>query len=289
MLTLPPSCADCLEIWESKPPGTLRDCHRQAWGLFKPYLTINNHKTKQKALSHKVYLIKSRFLHNILFCNSISTISNPPSCPLNCIWSFKFHKTCPHHLQRNPIDRPYSEEIIRVLQDVLHLHIRTVYIPQSYSRLLAEKDAFPSPLFVYGSQFLAAFAKFREGTISFVISVRPSVCPHGTTRLLLGGFSWNLIFEDFSKICWENWSFFNPLNAELNPICHLLALLGGATIVDVSRLRVKDVFHNCTAFNPLNAELNSICHLLALLGSATIVVVSRLRVNCVPISSDSSC
>ena len=33
--------------------------------------------------------------------------------------------------------------------------------------------------------------------------------------------------------------FFNPLNAELNPICHLLALLGGATIVVVSRLKVK--------------------------------------------------
>ena len=33
--------------------------------------------------------------------------------------------------------------------------------------------------------------------------------------------------------------YFNPLNAELNPICHLLALLGGATIVVVSRLRVK--------------------------------------------------
>jgi hypothetical protein len=62
---------------------------------------------------------------------------------------------------------------------------------------------------------------------------------------------------------------FNPLNAELNPICHLLALLGGATIVVVSRLRVK----------PLNAELNPICHLLALLGGATIVVVSRLRVK----------
>jgi hypothetical protein len=31
----------------------------------------------------------------------------------------------------------------------------------------------------------------------------------------------------------------NPLNAELNPICHLLALLGGATIVDVSRLRAN--------------------------------------------------
>ena len=32
---------------------------------------------------------------------------------------------------------------------------------------------------------------------------------------------------------------FNPLNSDLNPICHLLALLGGATIVVVSRLRVK--------------------------------------------------
>jgi len=33
--------------------------------------------------------------------------------------------------------------------------------------------------------------------------------------------------------------------------------------------------------NPLNAELNFICHLLALLGGATIAVVSRLRVNVV--------
>jgi len=32
---------------------------------------------------------------------------------------------------------------------------------------------------------------------------------------------------------------FNLLNAELNPICRLLALLVGATIVVVSRLRVN--------------------------------------------------
>jgi hypothetical protein len=37
----------------------------------------------------------------------------------------------------------------------------------------------------------------------------------------------------------------NPLNAELNPICHLLALLGGATIVVISRLRVKGVSPLC--------------------------------------------
>ena len=32
---------------------------------------------------------------------------------------------------------------------------------------------------------------------------------------------------------------FNPLNAELNPICHLLALLGAHHILHVSRIRVK--------------------------------------------------
>ena len=34
-----------------------------------------------------------------------------------------------------------------------------------------------------------------------------SVLLHGTTRLPLDGFSWNLIFEFFSKICRENSSF----------------------------------------------------------------------------------
>ena len=39
---------------------------------------------------------------------------------------------------------------------------------------------------------------------------------------------------------------FNPLNAELNIICHFLALLGGATIVVVSRLRVKQITTCCS-------------------------------------------
>jgi hypothetical protein len=42
-----------------------------------------------------------------------------------------------------------------------------------------------------------AFAKLRKTTVSFVISVRPSVCPHGRTRLPQDGFWWNLIFEFF--------------------------------------------------------------------------------------------
>jgi hypothetical protein len=55
--------------------------------------------------------------------------------------------------------------------------------------------------------FLGAFAKLRKATVSFVMSVCPSVCPRGTTRLPLDGFSWNLTFDYFSIICRENSSF----------------------------------------------------------------------------------
>jgi len=42
--------------------------------------------------------------------------------------------------------------------------------------------------------------KIAKTTISFVMSVRLSVCQHGTTRLPLDGFSWNLILEYFLKM-----------------------------------------------------------------------------------------
>ena len=39
----------------------------------------------------------------------------------------------------------------------------------------------------------------------------------------------------------NTYGLFNLLNAELNPICHLLALLGAHHILHVSRIRVKVV------------------------------------------------
>jgi hypothetical protein len=61
---------------------------------------------------------------------------------------------------------------------------------------------------------------------------------------------------------WEGVRYFyfniNPLNAELNPICHLLALLGGAAIVVVSRLRVKYSIW----FKTYGAALSSNCTIL---------------------------
>jgi hypothetical protein len=56
-------------------------------------------------------------------------------------------------------------------------------------------------VYVCYSPFLGAFAKLRKKRL--LISCL-SVRPHGTTPLPLDGFSWNLIFEDFSKICPED-------------------------------------------------------------------------------------
>ena len=41
----------------------------------------------------------------------------------------------------------------------------------------------------------------------------------------------------------------NPLNAELNPSCHLLALLGAHHIFHVSGLRVNKILHNFCLHN----------------------------------------
>jgi len=38
-----------------------------------------------------------------------------------------------------------------------------------------------------------------------------------------------------------SWVEINPLNAELNPICYLLALLGAHCFLHVSRIRVKSL------------------------------------------------
>jgi len=39
LTTLPTSCADCLEMWESQPPRTLWTCNRPVLGL--QYILIN--------------------------------------------------------------------------------------------------------------------------------------------------------------------------------------------------------------------------------------------------------
>ena len=59
------------------------------------------------------------------------------------------------------------------------------------------------------------------------------------TKSLIFGMTLTYFHTVMAPLKFLKWIHLNPLNAELNPICHLLALLGGATIVVVSRLRVN--------------------------------------------------
>jgi len=52
---------------------------------------------------------------------------------------------------------------------------------------------------------------------------------------------------------------FNPLNAELKPICHLLALLGAHHILHVSRIRVNNKTNQMHQFHKFILAWNSTC------------------------------
>ena len=54
--------------------------------------------------------------------------------------------------------------------------------------------------------FLCFFARFNRLAKSdyWLRYILLSVCPHGTNRLPVGRFLWNLMFEDFSKIYGDN-------------------------------------------------------------------------------------
>ena len=55
----------------------------------------------------------------------------------------------------------------------------------------------------------------------------------------LRSLSWVVSFASLDQ---ANAHHMNPLNSELNPICHLLALLGAHHILHVSRVRVNESF-----------------------------------------------
>jgi hypothetical protein len=52
--------------------------------------------------------------------------------------------------------------------------------------------------------FCKAAKKKKKKTVSFIMSVRPSTLPHGTTLSPVDGRLRNLVFHYFPKICQEN-------------------------------------------------------------------------------------
>jgi hypothetical protein len=79
------------------------------------------------------------------------------------------------------------------------------------------------------------------------MSVHLSVRPHGTPRLQLDGFSWNLIFDDFSKIRRENSNFHLNLKRITGTLHEYLC-----TFMIISRwilLRMRNVSHKSCRVN----------------------------------------
>jgi len=79
---------------------------------------------------------------------------------------------------------------------------------------------------------------------TFQASPRPSSGAYNCTRSLWFN-RWIAAAGALLVMVWETttnnpiYYYFNPLNAELNPICYLLALLGAHHFLHVSRIRVK--------------------------------------------------
>jgi hypothetical protein len=60
-----------------------------------------------------------------------------------------------------------------------------------------------------------------------------------------------------------NWCI-NPLNTELNSICHFLALLGAHRILHVSKIRVKELMElkRMDIFNNIyESQVKTLCHI----------------------------
>jgi len=58
------------------------------------------------------------------------------------------------------------------------------------------------------------------------------------TQCIIIMYTLFLVFSNFTKQGTKK-LYINPLNAKLNPICHLLVLLGAHHILHVSRIRVN--------------------------------------------------
>jgi len=161
LTTLPPSCADCLEICEPHPPGTLRACpglYRDCFTLYYCGVRVGLYWQGKKEMLGK------EPTHFAL---------HPSWIPLYCAG-----------IERGPPRwRANGYPFMCVKRDLQSVLEGAVIL-------------------------LVEFAKWRKVSISFAMSVvRPSLRPRGTTHLQLDGFSLNVIFQHFSKICQESLSF----------------------------------------------------------------------------------
>jgi hypothetical protein len=75
LTTLPPSCADCLEIWEPQPPGTLRACNGIALPLLACTTLVTNDGFNKKRPKHVASFRKWQVFAKVVATDGRSTVS----------------------------------------------------------------------------------------------------------------------------------------------------------------------------------------------------------------------
>jgi hypothetical protein len=126
-------------------------------------------------------------------------------------WFLMFFRNFRIHLPRNTASHPRMQVSSTLLVTVKKQYIQRIkaksYMPHTGIWDVSYMWSVSLIRISWKLTFLGAFARLWKVTTSFLTSVWPPVCPHGTTQLPLDEFSWNLILEYFFKVCWENSNF----------------------------------------------------------------------------------
>jgi hypothetical protein len=130
---------------------------------------------------------------------------------------------------------PMSPSIPLLCVTVCH-HISTgVYVPTATwlpSPTHLHYFVFPPPLYQYKQQF-SVMLKQKTNYRQFILNSLTL-----SDVFLVFSFLYNCVYFCMFCMLW-----FNPLNTELNPICHLLSLLGAHHILHISRVRVNSAIY----------------------------------------------
>ena len=94
------------------------------------------------------------------------------------------------------VSRPFDESSCLHVPDIRYWVWRNILkqLYQNISVLIPKQFRIETVEYLIG-----ALEKMRKKLLCFFMSVRPSVLPHGTTRLPLDAFSWNLIVHNFFR------------------------------------------------------------------------------------------
>ena len=100
LTTLPPSCADCLEIWEPQPPGTLKAL-RVCNGIALPFYTKRKKNKTYLRICILLYIYTRVAANIFFFCCGAATQrgSWPPYS-----WGFLDHTQWRTTVGRTPLD-----------------------------------------------------------------------------------------------------------------------------------------------------------------------------------------